>query len=309
MMKNLTIYTHPECIKHEMGSGHPESPARLEAILHALKQVSWQHALFWRDAPLATKEQLARIHHPEYIEKLFAQSPKHGYHPLDADTMMNPYSLNAALRAAGAMVAAVEDIFTNKTKKAFCLVRPPGHHAEPDKAMGFCFFNNIAVGVAQALQQGYCQRIAVIDFDVHHGNGTETMLMREPKACFWSSFEHPFYPGVRLTDKPAHIHLCPLPAGTSGEIFRQKVAKELIPLLEQFEPECLFISAGFDAHRLDPLADLLLDTADYAYVTSALCEIAAKYAKGRIISTLEGGYHLNALADAVCAHVNVMLQK
>ncbi len=306
---SLTVYSHPDCIKHEMGLGHPESPARLEAILYALKQAPWQQELQWVEAPLATKEQLARVHHREYIERLFAQSPKHGYHTLDADTMMNPYSLHAALRAAGAMVAAVEDIFHSKTTKAFCLVRPPGHHAEPDKAMGFCFFNNIAVGVAHALEQGYCQRIAVIDFDVHHGNGTETMLMQEPKVCFWSSFEHPFYPGVQLTGKPAHIHFCPLPAGTSGEIFRQKIAGELIPLLEQFEPECLFISAGFDAHRLDPLADLLLDTSDYAYVTNALCDIAKKFAKGRIISTLEGGYNLNALADAVCAHINVMLKK
>ncbi len=306
---SLSIYTHPDCIKHEMGLGHPESPARIEAILRSLKQAPWHQKLRWQEAPLATEEQLARVHHKEYISHLFAESPKHGYHTLDADTIMNQYTVTAALRAAGAMVAAVEDIFTSKTTKAFCLVRPPGHHAEPDKAMGFCFFNNIAVGVAHALAEGYCQRIAVIDFDVHHGNGTETMLALKPCVFFWSSFEHPFYPGTQLTGKPENIHLCPLPAGTSGEVFRQKIAGELIPLLQEFKPECLFISAGFDAHRLDPLADLLLDTSDYAYVTSALCEIATKYANGRIISTLEGGYDLQALADAVCAHVNVMLQK
>ncbi|MGE3318218.1 MAG: histone deacetylase family protein [Candidatus Berkiella sp.] len=308
----VTILTHPDCLKHEMGAGHPESPARLEAIAGTLKQAPWAKELDWQEAPRATKEQLQRVHPIHYIESIFAVSPKEGYVHLDPDTAMNPYTLSAALHAAGAQIAAVDLAFSktnDRTSKQFCLVRPPGHHAEPDTAMGFCFFNNVAVGAAHALAKYGCKRIAIIDFDVHHGNGTETMFTNEPRVCFWSSFQHPFYPGASLEGKPKHIHLRPLRADTTGEEFRQRVDSELVPILDSFQPECLFISAGFDAHRLDPLANLSLEASDYAYITKAVCNIATKYAAGRVISTLEGGYHLRALPESVAAHVGAMLEK
>lgn len=305
---SLTIFTHNDCLKHEMGPSHPESPARLTSILQTLKKAPWSSKLIWQEAPNATKEQLKRVHASDYVDSIFSMSPLEGYVQLDPDTMMNPFSLNAALRASGALVAAVDNVFNQKTKRAFCAVRPPGHHAEPHSAMGFCFFNNIAVGVAHALTTYHCQRIAIVDFDVHHGNGTESMFIKEPKVCFWSSFQHPFYPGTQLVGKPAHIHLCPLPPGTGSHLFRQKVDLELLPILEAFKPECIFISAGFDAHMMDPLANLQLTTDDYGYVTKVISDIANKYSQSRVISTLEGGYHLHALSESVSEHVKALLE-
>jgi acetoin utilization deacetylase AcuC-like enzyme len=290
-----------------MGITHPESPFRLQAITQALQRAPFSPQLHWQEALLATKEQLKRVHGSHYVDEIFAIAPSEGYLQLDPDTLMNPFSLPAALRAAGALVQAVDLVFTDQAKRVFCLVRPPGHHAEPSQAMGFCFFNNIAVGVAHALATYHCKRLAVVDFDVHHGNGTEAMLLHEPKVCFWSSFQHPFYPGTVLTGKPKHIHLCPLAAGTRSDTFRNKVALELVPLLEEWQPECIFISAGFDAHQQDPLANLMLSTDDYAFVTQEVCKVADKYAKGRVISTLEGGYNLQALAASVSAHVEGLL--
>lgn len=302
---SITVYTHADCLKHEMGPYHPECPARLESILATLKQASFADQLQWQEAPLATQEQLSRVHPKEYIAEIFKRAPQTGYVSLDPDTIMNPFTLPAALRAAGALVAAVEEIFLGKTQKAFCLVRPPGHHAEPSNAMGFCFFNNVAVGVAHALAQ-FCQRVAIVDFDVHHGNGTEAMFLNNPNVFFWSSFQHPFYPGAQLAHKPAHVHLCPLPAGSSSDVFRMQVEKTLIPALKAFKPECIFISAGFDAHALDPLANLQLKTEDYFFITQAVCAVTNENG-GRVISTLEGGYHLTALAESVVAHLRGML--
>jgi acetoin utilization deacetylase AcuC-like enzyme len=290
-----------------MGINHPESPQRLQYIIEALKKADFASSLDWQEAPLATKEQLLRAHDLEYIDMIFSDAPKVGYLPLDPDTMMNPYTLSSSLHAAGALVLAVDQVFSGKIAKAFCAVRPPGHHAEPNAAMGFCFFNNVAIGALHALAVHHCERIAIVDFDVHHGNGTETMFAKEPKVCFWSSFQHPFYPGTQLTGKPSHIHLCPLAAGTGSQQFRHKIDSELIPILETFKPACIFISAGFDAHQSDPLANLKFTTEDYYYVTKAICDIAQKYAKGRVISTLEGGYHLKALSESVVAHVRAML--
>lgn len=303
----VTIFTHPDCLKHEMGFGHPESPQRLQAIIAALKSAPFADQLVWKTPPQATKEALIRVHDPAYVDSIFSHAPKSGYLRLDPDTAMNPYTLSAALYAAGACVAAVDEVFQDHAKHVFCCVRPPGHHAEPNSAMGFCFFNNIAVGIAQALEKYHCQRVALVDFDVHHGNGSESMFFNQPKVLFWSSFQHPFYPGVSLSHKPSHIHLCPLSAGTKSAVFRGHVNQELIPLLETFKPECIFISAGFDAHQLDPLANINLVAADYAFITQELCRIAEKYSKGRLISSLEGGYHLQALAESVVAHVQTML--
>lgn len=303
----ITIFTHPDCLKHEMGSFHPECPARLQAITKALQQSAFADQLVWQEAPLATKAQLTAVHHADYVDTIFALAPQEGFVPLDPDTGMNPFTLPAALRAAGALIAAVDAVFTQKCKRVFCLVRPPGHHAEPNKAMGFCFFNNVAVGVAHALKTYHCQRVAIVDFDVHHGNGTETMFLAEPKVCFWSSFQHPFYPGTQLTGKPAHIHLCPLALGAGSHQFRQLVETQLVPILENFKPQCIFISAGFDAHRADPLANIQLNAADYTFITQAIVNIADKYANGKVISTLEGGYHLQALSESVVAHLEALL--
>lgn len=303
----MTIYTHEICLQHEMGPNHPESPARLSVIMQILKKAPWAENLYWRESPLATQAQLMRVHHPRYVEQIFACAPKQGYVQLDPDTCMNPFTLSAALRAAGAMVAAVDDVFTSTNQKIFCLSRPPGHHAMPDAAMGFCFFNNIAVGVAHALAQYHCQRLAIIDFDVHHGNGTESMFAHEPKVCFWSSFQHPFYPGAHLDHQPPSIHLCPLPAGAGSLEIRDKIDNHVIPLLEKFQPECIFVSAGFDAHQLDPLANLQFTTQDYAYIAKKLKIIADKYSQGRMIATLEGGYHLQALPQSVYAFIEALL--
>jgi acetoin utilization deacetylase AcuC-like enzyme len=289
-----------------MGPDHPESPLRLKAIQDSLLNAPFAAKLDWREPQKATPAQLKRVHYADYVDHLFAIAPKEGYWVLDPDTIMNPFTLSAALLASGAQVNAVDEIFQGKLDRAFCLVRPPGHHAEPDKAMGFCFFNNVAVGVAHALEVYHCQRVAIVDFDVHHGNGTESMFREDPRVCFWSSFQHPFYPGTRLNNQPSHIHLCPLAAGTGSSEFRQKIELELIPALEAFKPECIFISAGFDAHQLDPLANLRLTTQDYHYVTRILCDIANQFCGGKIISTLEGGYHLKALAESVLTHVDAL---
>ena len=304
----LSLYTHPICLKHDMGSCHPESPQRLQAILQAVDENFTQKQITYVTPPKATREQLIRVHEPYYVDSIVNAAPKEGgWLQLDADTSMNEFTLDAALYASGAMVAAVDAVFNNKIKRAMCLVRPPGHHAEPDRAMGFCIFNNIAVGVAHALAQYQCQRVAIVDFDVHHGNGTEAMFIKEPKVLLWSSFQYPFYPGADLHNKPEHIHLCPLAAGTGSDEYRQKITNELIPCLNEFQPECMFISAGFDAHRLDPLAFVELKTSDYAFITEQVLAVANRYCQGRMISTLEGGYNLAALAESVVAHIKVML--
>lgn len=304
-----TIYTHPDCLKHEMGAMHPESPARLTAIANALKNASYADKLLWVKTPPASKAHISRVHDPKYIDLLFTLAPQKGYVALDPDTTMNPFTLSAALHAAGALIAAVDSAFTKKNQRAFCLVRPPGHHAEPHTAMGFCFFNNVAIGAAHALEQYHCKRVAIIDFDVHQGNGTEVMFRNEPKVYFWSSFQHPFYPGSDLSNVPAHFHLCPLAAGSGSKELREKIDQVLIPTLSAFEPEIIFMSAGFDAHKLDPLADLNWATEDYAYLTEKVCEIADKFSQGRVISTLEGGYHLAAIAGSAVAHVGALTIK
>ncbi len=272
-----------------MGTTHPESPERIRAITAMLKTAVFSPQLLWKEAPMATKAQLLRVHQAEHIETIFSRAPKTGYLQLDADTSMNPHTLSAALHAAGAVVAAADDVFdkNSKQRQVFCLVRPPGHHAEPHKAMGFCIVNNIAVGVAHALAQGYCQRIAIADFDVHHGNGTEAMFAHEPRVLFWSSFEHPFYPGTVLSGKPPHIHLCTMKSGEGSARFRNYVETDLIPALEDFKPQCIFISAGLDAHQRDPLANIRLVTEDYAFITKALCQIEKKYADGNNNTNLE----------------------
>jgi acetoin utilization deacetylase AcuC-like enzyme len=235
-----------------------------------------------------------------------AAAPQHGLVYLDPDTAMNPFTLNAALRAAGAVVLATDLVLEGKLENAFCAIRPPGHHAESGRAMGFCLFNNVAVGVAHAIEKYGLKRVAIVDFDVHHGNGTEEIFHDDPRVMLCSTFQHPFYPHCGAESGNEHIINVPLPAGTDGEAFRKAVTERWLPALERFRPEMLFISAGFDAHREDDMAMFKLSEPDYAWVTQQLKDVAERHAQGRIVSVLEGGYELHALGRSVAAHIKVL---
>jgi acetoin utilization deacetylase AcuC-like enzyme len=289
-----------------MGSHHPESPARLRAIDDQLISSGLMNFLQHHDAPLATFEQLARVHKPQYIKMVQAAAPSEGIIYLDPDTAMNPYSLDAALRAAGAVVLATDLVLERKLENAFCAIRPPGHHAESGRAMGFCLFNNVAVGVAHAIAHYGLKRVAIVDFDVHHGNGTEEIFHDDPRVMLCSTFQHPFYPHCGADSGNDHIINVPLPAGTDGEAFRKAVSERWLPALERFQPEMLFISAGFDAHWEDDMALFKLREPDYAWVTQQLKDVAERHAQGRIVSVLEGGYELHALGRSVAAHIKVL---
>lgn len=303
----ISLISHPKCALHEMGPHHPESPARLRAIQEQLISSGLDLRLQYREAPLASREQLCRVHDSDYINQIFQSTPLEGYTWLDPDTCMNPYSLSAALHAAGAVVLGVDLVMTNQSNAIFCNVRPPGHHAERNRAMGFCIFNNIAVGVAHALHAYKIKRIAIVDFDVHHGNGTENIFKNTPEILMCSIFQHPFYPFSGSDATNEHLINIPLPAGANGQDFRHVVEERWLPELEKFKPELIFISAGFDAHIEDNMAGLSFVEEDYAWVTHEIKVIANKFSKGRIISTLEGGYNLSALGRSVTAHINALL--
>ncbi|MDD5242115.1 MAG: histone deacetylase family protein [Sulfuricella sp.] len=298
--------THPDCLKHEMGMDHPECPARLHAIEDQLIASGLLQFLQCHDAPFVTFGQLARVHTPNYIETVKAAAPSEGLVYLDPDTAMNPFTLNAALRAAGAVVLATELVLERKVENAFCAIRPPGHHAESGRAMGFCLFNNVAVGVAHAMAQFGLQRVAIADFDVHHGNGTEEIFHDDPRVMLCSTFQHPFYPYCGAGSGNDHIINVPLPAGTDGEAFRKAVTEHWLPVLERFRPEMLFVSAGFDAHREDDMGMFGLKEADYTWVTQQIKAVAEKHAHGRIVSVLEGGYELHALGRSAAAHIKIL---
>ena len=427
--------THPDCLKHDMGGYHPECPQRLVAIQNQLQATGLLSQLQHYEAPLVTTEQLARVHTPDYIESIRQTAPAAGLVMLDADTAMNPFTWNAALRAAGAVVLATDLVLNEKVKNAFCAIRPPGHHAESNRAMGFCLFNNVAVGVAHAIQQYHLQQVAILDFDVHHGNGSEEIFRDNSQVMLCSTFQHPFYPycgadsaterminvplpygadgtvfrkavtdiwlpalDVLATDlvlnekvknafcairPPGHhaesnramgfclfnnvavgvahaiqqyhlqqvaildfdvhhgngseeifrdnsqVMLCstfqhpfypycgadsaterminvPLPYGADGTVFRKAVTDIWLPALDKFKPEMIFVSAGFDAHRDDEMAQLQLIDEDYVWITQQIKAIANKYAHGRIVSVLEGGYELNALGRCVAAHISML---
>lgn len=298
--------THPACLEHNMGYEHPESPARITAIQDQLVATGILSHVQQYEAPRATFEQLARVHPAHYIRGVEAAAPKRGLINLDPDTLMNPYTLEAAYRAAGAVVLATDLVMAGEVNNAFCNVRPPGHHATPEEAMGFCFFNNVAVGAAHALAQYSLERVAIVDFDVHHGNGTEAAFRNEARVLFCSTFQHPFYPYSGADSGNEHIINVPLAAQTDGTTFRAAVNEHWLPALEAFQPEIIFISAGFDAHREDQMARLNLVEADYVWVTEQIMTIAAQYAQNRIISVLEGGYALFALARSAAAHVGVL---
>ncbi|MDE2118314.1 MAG: histone deacetylase family protein [Betaproteobacteria bacterium] len=298
--------THPACLMHDMGADHPECPARIQAIEDQLITSGLLQFLDRHEAPRATKEQLARAHGHGYIETIFKHAPSVGLVYLDADTAMNPHSLEAALRAAGAAVLAVDLVMPGKAENAFCNIRPPGHHAGRNSAAGFCIFNNVAVAVAHALEQHGLQRVAIADFDVHHGNGTENIFHDDARVMLCSTFRHPYYPYCGADSGNDHIINVPLPAGTSGVEFRAAVTERWLPALERFRPQMLFFSAGFDAHREDDMGGFGLREADYVWVTEQIKELAARYASRRIVSVLEGGYALHALGRSATAHIKVL---
>lgn len=298
--------SHPDCLLHEMGAYHPERPARLKAIEDELAASGLMAKLEHHVAPLATLEQLERIHTPEYIASLNAKAPSTGTAYLDPDTVMNPHSLKAAYHAVGAVILATDLVIGKTVKNAFCGIRPPGHHAERDRAMGFCLFNNIAAGVAHAIQAHALERVAVVDFDVHHGNGTENIFRDDPRVMMVSTFQHPFYPYSGVTGRSERMINIPLATGSDGGKFRAAVSEFWLPSLMEFKPQMLFISAGFDAHRDDDLASLNLQETDFAWVTERMKEIAHQYAQDRIVSALEGGYALPALGRSVAAHLKVL---
>ena len=290
-----------------MGAYHPECPERLAAIHDQLRASGVGDLLMPFEALAATDEQLQRVHPPEYLAWLEAASPSEGYAHLDPDTAINPFSLEAARYAAGGVVLATDLVLSGSVHNAFCCVRPPGHHAEQARAMGFCMFNNVAVGVTHALTVHGVPRIAIVDFDVHHGNGTEQIFAGHPQVLMVSTFQHPLYPYSGIDPLGPNMVNVPLPPGSDGKVFREVVTTKWLPALEAFAPDMIFISAGFDAHREDPLANLKFVEADYAWVTREVAQIAHKYAHGRIVSSLEGGYALSALGRSVVAHVRELL--
>jgi acetoin utilization deacetylase AcuC-like enzyme len=302
----VALLTHPDCVLHEMGAHHPESPERLRAVLAAIQASGLAPKLKVEQAPAATREQLLRVHAAEHVDFIFDSAPAASYAYLDPDTSMNPKSLSAALHAAGAVVRGTDLVMAGEASSAFCAVRPPGHHAPPGRPMGFCLFNNVAIGAAHALEAHGLARVAVLDFDVHHGNGTEDAFHENPRVMMCSTFQHPYYPYCGADSGNEHIVNVPLPAMTGSRGFRDAVQQVWLPALERFKPELVFVSAGFDAHREDPLAYLELEDEDYRWVTGKLLDIARRHAKGRVVSTLEGGYNTVALGRCVVEHLEVL---
>jgi len=305
---SAALYTHPSCLAHDPGPGHPESPARLATVLDALDAPRFA-TLERRIAPRATPAQLARVHRAELIDDILSNAPATGWCRLDPDTVMSPASAEAALRAAGAVCAAVDGVLATGLRRAFCAVRPPGHHATPSSAMGFCLFNNVAVAAAQAIAAHGLARVAIVDFDVHHGNGTQDIFWNDARVLYASSHQWPLYPGTgaRGETGAGNIVNAPLPAGSGSIEFRDAFNRIVLPAIDDFAPQLVIVSAGFDAHRLDPLAGLELEADDYAWVTRRLVDLATRHAGGRVVSSLEGGYDLTALRDSACAHVAALM--
>jgi acetoin utilization deacetylase AcuC-like enzyme len=302
------VLSHESYLTHDTGSYHPECPDRLRSVLKALDQ-SALSGFVREDAPRATLEQIARVHPGAYADQILAAIPQDGLARLDADTVISPGSGEAMLRAAGAAVRAVDAVAKGEADNAFCAVRPPGHHAESNRPMGFCLVNNAAVGALHARAAYGHQRVAVIDFDVHHGNGTQEMFWDDADAFYASTHQFPFYPGTgSRRERGAHNNVVnvPLEAGDRGDVFRAGFTDEILPALLAFKPDFILISAGFDAHKDDPLGQLRLTENDFAWATASLMDMARKVCGGRVVSVLEGGYNLDALADCVTAHVETL---
>ncbi len=301
----MRVYTHPACTRHDPGPGHAERPLRLVAVTEALREAFAD--LDWQDAPAATRGQLLRAHSDELLA-LVLDTPVDGPVQLDPDTVLAPGSAEAALRAAGAGVAAVDAVLRQEIRRAFCAVRPPGHHATGEAAMGFCLFNNIAVAAAHACDRHGLERVAVVDFDVHHGNGTQAIFATDPRVMYLSSHQLPLYPDTGQVHERGigNIVNAPLSPGTGSEDFRRTWRERLLPTLDGFRPQLLLVSAGFDAHRRDPLAQIEIEGEDFAWLTAELVAIAERHAQGRVVSMLEGGYDLAALRESAVAHVGAL---
>lgn len=298
--------THPACRLHEMGSWHPESPQRLDAISDQLLASGLMTYLDDQQAPQATREEILRVHTAAHLDNLIAHTPQQGYYPIDPDTLLNPYTVEAARYAAGAGIAGVDAVMAGRARTAFCAVRPPGHHASPTQALGFCFLNNVAIAARHALEAYGLSRVAIVDFDVHHGNGTEDAFAGDDRVLMCSFFQHPFFPNSGANAPASNMLNVPVAAYTGGAAVREIVRDTWMPRLEAFKPEFVFISAGFDAHREDDMGQMGLVEADYAWITDRLVEVAERHAQGRIVSTLEGGYNLSALGRSVVAHVRAL---
>jgi len=299
--------SHPDFMKHEMGRHHPECPERIQAIEDQLIQSRLDGHLKRIDPPLATEADITRVHSEDHLAFIKSKAPTSGYAMIDGDTIMNTATWNVSLRAAGAAIAAVDAVMKGEVNNAFCAIRPPGHHAEPHRSMGFCVFNTIAIAIRYALEQYDLDRVAVIDFDVHHGNGTEAAFIDDPHVLMCSFFQHPFYPysGLEGGDNMVNI---PLPANTSGKVVREMISKIWIPRLQEFKPQLIMISAGFDAHREDDLGQMGLVEDDYVWITQQLMNVANLTCEGKIVSCLEGGYNLSALGRSVAAHLKTLAE-
>jgi len=299
--------SHPDFMKHEMGRHHPECPERIQAIEDQLIQSHLDGHLKRIDPPLATEADITRVHSEDHLAFIKSKAPTSGYAMIDGDTIMNTATWNVSLRAAGAAIAAVDAVMKGEVNNAFCAIRPPGHHAEPHRSMGFCVFNTIAIAIRYALEQYDLDRVAVIDFDVHHGNGTEAAFIDDPHVLMCSFFQHPFYPysGLEGGDNMVNI---PLPANTSGKVVREMISKIWIPRLQEFKPQLIMISAGFDAHREDDLGQMGLVEDDYVWITQQLMNVANLTCEGKIVSCLEGGYNLSALGRSVAAHLKTLAE-
>ncbi len=305
-METLFI-THSSCHRHEMHGWHPESPGRLDAINDRLVASGLSDFLTHLPAREAQESDLLRVHSAEHVQFLRDHAPKEGYFNVDTEeTCMNPHTWQAAMHAAGAGMLAVDEIFQGRGRNAFCAIRPPGHHAEPARAHGFCFFNNVAIGVRYAQEKYGIRRVAVVDFDVHHGNGTEAAFAGDDSVLMCSFFQYPLFPNSGVDHPASNMHNCPVPAYTKAEKIRETVTAQWLPALEDFKPELIFISAGFDAHREDDMGQLDLVEKDYIWITRQIMDIAEKYSDGRIVSMLEGGYALSALGRSVEAHVRTL---
>lgn len=309
MSRETAYLSHPDCLKHDMGPDHPEQPQRIRAIEDMLNIQQLMAFLHCEDAPKAKTKDLLRVHSKAHLKYLQQHAPKKGQpdFQVDPDTSMNAYTLDAALHAAGAGIRAVDLVMSGKVDNAFCAVRPPGHHAERESASGFCFFNNIAVAASYALEKYNLFRVAIVDCDVHHGNGTDNIFNGDPRVLICSSYEHPLYPYMGGPSVPGHIINTPLSRGASGAEFREAVESEWLPALNAFNPDMLFISMGLDAHWEDDMADLQFTEADYLWFTRQMVKLAAENCQGRIVSMLEGGYSCRALASSVTQHIRGLM--
>ena len=304
----MRVYTHAACMAHQPGPGHPECPARLQAVTDALRIAL--PGLDWHDAPMASRQAALRVHAEALVARVFdAQFEDEAVVRLDADTAMSPESPEAARRAAGAVIAAVDAVMRNEVQRAFCAVRPPGHHATRDTAMGFCLLNGIAIGAAHAVHEHALSRVAIIDFDVHHGNGTEAIFAADRRVAYISSHQNPLYPGTGFESDTGvgNVVNAPLPPQSGSPIFRDAWRARLLPALEAFRPQLLLVSAGFDGHHLDPLADLELSAEDYRWISAELRDVADRHCSGRLVSVLEGGYSLTALRECSVAHLRGLI--